>query len=358
LRSNGSYSVKVKTINGSFDFDLARFKSDRGSTNYFSLAGLFTKQESYESTRLTEYVSYWATKVSYETVSELSLERCGGVLMSDQHIQQVVLRKVQKIELEQEECINKNDSLSNPSFGIGDIYNADSQEVIWFEDGVSVSQQKGKRDKKVKQGRERTTTDMVLLQRPTTGFECIVAAGKVSLTNLSQSKLKQYYGGQDINIVVLSDGSRTIKNRCQVLFESNYIHILDWYHLQKKVKELMTMIAPNKEAKIEYIRELNHLFWIGKVGEALEKLKRYAVRNQVKHLELIGYIEKNKDYIINYERRKEAKKTIGSGRMEKKGDIIIAKRQKEKAMSWSPIGSNAIAVLTAKYDNLATENLH
>jgi hypothetical protein len=133
---------------------------------------------------------------------------------------------------------------------------------------------------------------------------------------------------------------------------------LDWYHLQKKVKELMTMIAPNKEAKIEYIRELNHLFWIGKVGEALEKLKRYAVRNQVKHLELIGYIEKNKDYIINYERRKEAKKTIGSGRMEKKGDIIIAKRQKEKAMSWSPIGSNAIAVLTAKYDNLATENLH
>ena len=44
--------------------------------------------------------------------------------------------------------------------------------------------------------------------------------------------------------------------------------------------------------------------------------------------------------------------------MEKAGDLIIAKRQKEKAMSWSEKGSNAVAVLTAMYKNLTTENLH
>lgn len=322
------------------------------------MAGFFSKQASYESTLLRKYVSYWATKMSYEAVSELSSERCGGVLMSDQHIQQVVLTEVQEIEVEQEEYISNNAPLPPPNLSVGDIYNADSEELIWFEDGVSVSQQKEKRDKKAKPGRERATTDMILLQRPTSGFECIVAAGKVSLTELAASKLKQYYGGRAVNLVVLSDGSRTIKNRCQKLFGSNYTHILDWYHLQKKVKGLMTMIAPNKEAKVEYIRELNGFFWKGDVSKALERLKGYVVKNQAKHLELIGYVEKNKEYIINYERRKEAKKTIGSGRMEKTGDIIIAKRQKEKAMSWSPIGSNAMAVLTAKYENLATENLH
>lgn len=296
--------------------------------------------------------------MSYESVAELSLDRCGGLLISDQHIQALVLQEAQEIEIAQERSIASNASFVSPSFGICDIYDPDQKEVVWLEDGVCVSQQKKNRDKIAKGGRERTTTDMVLLQRPTTGFECIVAAGKVSLTELCSSKLKQYYTGENINIVALSDGSRTIKNRCQALFGSNYIHILDWYHLQKKVKELMCMIAPNKETKIAYVSELNHLFWTGKVTDALQKLRNYTVKNQAKHLELIGYIEKNKDYIINYESRKAAKKTIGSGRMEKKGDKIVAKRQKEKAMSWSAKGSNAMAVLTAKYDNLTTENLH
>ena len=45
--------------------------------------------------------------------------------------------------------------------------------------------------------------------------------------------------------------------------------------------------------------------------------------------------------------------------MEKVGKLIIAKRKKEKAMSWSQTGSNALTVITNLYMNSATtENLH
>jgi len=107
LRSNGTYPVKVKTINGSFDFELNRFKSDKGSTNFFISSGIFQKGESYESNKLKDFVSYYATKMSYEMVSELTMERCGGVSISDQHIQQIVIEKVAKVGLLQDTFIKK-----------------------------------------------------------------------------------------------------------------------------------------------------------------------------------------------------------------------------------------------------------
>jgi len=336
VRSNGSYPVKVKTINGSFDFQLNRFKGVDGSTNYFSLAGFFKEEGSYYTPKLAEFVSCCATKMSYSSVSEFTLERCAGVSMSDQHIQEIVRSTAKKIGIQQTELITNSRSLASPILELSDIYNSEHKEVMWFEDGISVSQQKSKRDKIAKIGKERTTTDIILLARPNEGYECVVAAENVSLTDLAEAKLKAYYGGKSINIAVISDGSRTIKNRCNTLFSQNYTHILDWYHLQKKVKDLMSMIAPDKSAKVEYIQELNHLLWNGRGREALETLNLYKVRNADKCNELIGYIEKNIDHIIDYKRRKESCKVIGSGRMEKMVDQIVARRKKEKAMTCSP----------------------
>jgi hypothetical protein len=78
--------VEVKTINGSFSFDLARFKGPNGSTNYFREAKLFAHPNRYESVALVSFVCPYATAMSYTLVSELVDERCGGVSMSDQHI--------------------------------------------------------------------------------------------------------------------------------------------------------------------------------------------------------------------------------------------------------------------------------
>jgi hypothetical protein len=43
--------------------------------------------------------------------------------------------------------------------------------------------------------------------------------------------------------------------------------------------------------------------------------------------------------------RRQTGKTIGSGRMEKGVDQVIGNRQKHKGMSWSILGSRALAIL-------------
>jgi len=141
------------------------------------------------------------------------------------------------------------------------------------------------------------------------------------------------------------------------LFEGDYVHILDWYHLQGKVRDLMTMIAPDKVLKAAYCEEVLGLLWVGKGAEAPVCLQGYRYRNASKWEELQGYLSKNETHIIDYKRRHGLGKLIGSGRMEKAGDVLIAHRQKEKGMSWSAKGSTALAVLTAHYQTGATDYL-
>lgn len=363
LKSNGSYPVEIKTINGSFSFNLFRFKSPTGSSNYFRECNIFNdssgERASYESNKIKDFACYYAPKMSYDNVSELIKKRSGGVSISDQRIQRIIIEKSLEIEEVQKKLIEKNRDVAIPILEKGDLYDSLIEEIIWMEDGVSVSKQKEKRDKIAKKGKQRTITDMILLEKPTGGFECIVAANKICLTALSMAKLKENYSGKSINLVIISDGSRTIKNRSLELFGEQYQHILDWYHLKKKIKELMSMIAPNKDFKSQYVSELSTLLWHGNIEQAIDKLEKYQIKNQEKHQELIDYLKKNQPFIIDYAKRKEAGKIIGSGRMEKTIDCIVARRQKEKAMSWSAKGSNALAVVTAQNNNNkpATVNL-
>jgi hypothetical protein len=97
LRPNGTYPVEVKTLNGCFPFDLVRFKTPDGSTNYFREAKVFGQSSRYESQGLMDFVCRYASQMSYTMVSELAHERCGGVSMSDQHIQQLVLEASDQI---------------------------------------------------------------------------------------------------------------------------------------------------------------------------------------------------------------------------------------------------------------------
>ena len=151
----------------------------------------------------------------------------------------------------------------------------------------------------------------------------------------------------NLPIVAITDGARNLKKEAKEVFGKDVKHILDWYHLEAKVSQLMTQIAPHKEVK-ETMQELiiNEL-WRGETEKAVKHLEEIKARNKVKQAELKGYLEKNKGSIINYERRKEAKKVIGSGRMEKQNDVIVAHRQKRKGMSWSQKGSRNLAIVTA-----------
>ena len=135
LTPNGTYPVQVKTLNGQFSFDLARFKTTQGSTNYFRQANVFGLSDRYESVGLVDFVCQYATRLSYTLVSELAHERCGGVRMSDQHIQELVVEKSGQIAQQQTEFIGRELTKSLPDLVKVDLYDVDNKEVIWLEPG-------------------------------------------------------------------------------------------------------------------------------------------------------------------------------------------------------------------------------
>ncbi len=106
------------------------------------------------------------------------------------------------------------------------------------------------------------------------------------------------------------------------------------------------MIARNKSEKTEHSKFLFFHLWPGKIEEVFNYLNtQIQARNQQKLSELITYFTKHKTEIINYDLRRQSGKTIGSGRMEKGVDLVIGNRQKHKGMSWSALGSRALAIL-------------
>jgi hypothetical protein len=348
--------VQIQTLNGCFEFRVYRLKSPQGSSNYLALSGQF-RQGHYQTQALCAYAIRYACQLSYQSVSKLIAERSGNSGLSDQYIHGLVLAKAGQLGLCQQSYIDAYSQLEMPVLEETDLYETASKELCWMEDGISVAKQKQNRDKLAKPGKERTITDAIRFAGLGGKFIHLVAAEKISLTKLASAHLKAHYSGQSLSVVVISDGSRTISNRCEEIFGGQYQPILDWYHLQKKMKEHLSMIALSKEQKTDYLRQMMPLLWKGNGAEVIERLLGIKARNAVKQAELVAYLRKNLVSIINYEKRKAAGKPIGSGAMEKTVDILVAQRQKQKAMSWSTKGSTALAVVKADLLNQATENL-
>jgi hypothetical protein len=191
-----------------------------------------------------------------------------------------------------------------------DVNDRFGAEILLFEDGIQVKQQKESRVR-----RSEAESGLEEMKEP-------------------------------LNLVTISDGAKTIRLRLLEIFGVATTVILDWYHLSKKLRELMSMIARNKVEKSMHLRELFKHLWHGRVEEALAYLRtQVQSRNEEKLAELVGYLEKHRTEIIDYERRKQAGKSIGSGRVEKGVDQVIGHRQKEKGTSWRPKGSKALAIL-------------
>jgi len=197
-------------------------------------------------------------------------------------------------------------------------------------------------------------TDLVLVQKATTGFEYIAAPinakgeDLLSLASVVKAKVIQEYGSKTspLNLVAITDGATTIRQRLLTIFGIAVTVILDWYHLCKKLRELLSMIAVNKLEKARHLKFLLSQLWQGNTTIALEYLKHQVqARNLDKWNELIGYLEKHQHEIINYKRPSQAGKTIGSGRVEKGVDLAVGSRQKNKGMSWRPLGSRALSLL-------------
>ena len=304
---------------------------------------------------LRNYSVQCAIYSSYERSQELVRERCGERLLSDQRIYEQVAEEASKIVQSQAELIvEQAEAGAKVAATEVNIYDEQSKEVIWLGDGVSVSEQKARRNKVPKIGKERCTINVSMLQKKDGGYKTIVAGQGIDSVALTKAIISQEYGGEGMNlpVVAITDGARSLKNESKAIFGEQVVHLLDWYHLEAKVYQLMTQIAANKKSKESANLFLIDKLWRGKTAEAIKYLAEMTAKNPTKKEELIGYLEKNQKYIINYERRKSVHKTIGSGRIEKRNDTLVARRQKGAGMAWSAQGALNLALVAASFSSV------
>jgi len=313
--------------------------------------------------------------MSYHEVSTLLKDETGTALVSSQRIHDIVEEEARRLSA-------SNAAQAKAVLGTGKalppinqevaIYDAHSEEVLLFDDGIQVKKQKEHREKpsepplnpdtaqEQQSGRkpraEKVNTDVLMLQRAQGGFTYMMegldgtdADGEhLGADELLKGHIISEYGERmdALNLVAITDGARNIRLFFERVFGLIIVLILDWYHLEKKVWELMSMIAWNKAEKETHCRTLLAWLWQGNVDEALHYLRTsVSPRHKKKHHELITYLMKHNTEIINYQARQDAGKPIGSGRMEKGVDQVIGRRQKDNGMSWSKVGSKALGLV-------------
>ena len=370
---NGSYPVTIKTMHGQFVFPLQKYLINQENSNYFALTFQFKRD--YISPALREFVAYYSNRLSYQQVEDLVERIAGKRILSDQKIWEIVVNKAVEISEQWQAEIGEINSLITKEIEISptvDIYDSKTKEILLFDDGISVKKQKDNRERHQniissepstleetetsdqKKSRKKVITDIVLLETPQKTFEYIttpIDADGQPLSSLAESikaKLKTHYHNYNcpLPIVAITDGAANIRKRLNKLSDNSVTVILDWYHLCKKVREFLSMIARNKSERTDHSQFLFFHLWHGKIDEVLNYLhQEVRARNPQKLSELITYFTKHKSEIINYELRRQAGKTIGSGRMEKGVDLVIGNRQKHKGMSWPSLGSKALAIL-------------
>ena len=250
------------------------------------------------------------------------------------------------------------------------IYEATENEILLMDDAIQVKGQKATRERIKDQEDQKVAvdplnneaagnrvwvrTEVVVLEKKQGGFAYLTGvideAGNepVPLAALVKSKVIQEYGDErkPLNIVAITDGAKDIRGRLLAIFGVTVVIILDWFHLGKKVKQRMSMIAPTQADKETYLKFIFCQLWQGQTEAVLNYLRTgIKTKNPEKLSELIGYLERHQSEIIDYQRRQQSGKVIGSGRIEKCCDQVIGHRQKKKGMSWSTIGSRSLGIL-------------
>jgi hypothetical protein len=133
------------------------------------------------------------------------------------------------------------------------------------------------------------------------------------------------------SLVFFADGARNIKSYIEKYFSFRpYTLILDWYHLKKKCKELISSsLKGTKEQKQEYTQSLLRMLWVGNVKEAISYLNGLdgsRIKSSYWLGELTGYLERKETQIVCYALRHELGLRISSNRVEKANDILVAQR--------------------------------
>lgn len=344
--------MPIKGIEGPVLFKLERYKS---GGDYFSKSGQFEK--GLESAEVRSWVELEIQNKSYEQVSQVLKKVTGTIVYSSNHITEKVKSYAEQSTLNTIKSYGGL-QLSLP-FGATDIdlYDIKSDEILLFDDAIGVNRQKEERKRGYVKKLKRVQTDVIEVQKVNGNFEYITAGYGVKGWTIETALccwMCVNYGNKRLPLVAITDGAKDIRLRLWRVFGGQVTIILDWYHLNKKVWTLMSMIAKTKIQKEEAAKAIVGMLWVGQTTQAITYLESMAVKNKEKQDELVEYFRKHQSEIINYKKRKEANKTIGSGRAEKGVDMVVAYRQKNKPIAWSENGSYALSTLRAQFLNTNT----
>jgi len=162
-------------------------------------------------------------------------------------------------------------------------------------------------------------------------------------------------------LIFFIDGAADLRSAIQNLFLGllSFKIILDWYHLEKKCKERLSMAMKGKQVRNKALEHITLLLWRGKVDMAITYLRGLGedvIKNQAEIERLIGYFERNRSSIPCYALRQKLGLRVSSNPVEKANDLVVSHRQKHNGMSWSASGSTSLATVTCIHRNSEQEN--
>ena len=100
---------------------------------------------------LREFIGYYSNRLTYKELEKIIKRVTGERLISDQEIWEVVTKKAIAISSEIEDEINRINSIMTEEVKIAstvDIYDSEAKEILLFDDGISVREQKENRQSK------------------------------------------------------------------------------------------------------------------------------------------------------------------------------------------------------------------
>ena len=154
------------------------------------------------------------------------------------------------------------------------------------------------------------------------------------------------------NLMFFVDGQRTLHAFIQktLAWFLPLQLLLDWYHLEEKCKQQLSMALQGRQIRNEVVEGLMPLLWYGLLDCAiayLSKLEPQKIKNQEKLQQLLDYFERNRPFIPCYAVRKRLGLRNSSNTGKKYNDLLVSQRQKHNGMSWSKAGSVALAAIEA-----------
>lgn len=230
-----------------------------------------------------------------------------------------------------------------------------AQSVNIAIDDVNVKRQRSKRrkgkaapDKQTK--RKYAHNTVVRIDQDQKRYSLVGASIKLTIRYLIAFLLSNKLLGYRFQF--FTDGHTLLNDTIRRCFKwyPNWGIILDWFHLVKKFKELLSLSLRGRLIRNEILRDIMPLLWHGLTDRAIALLKQIEpakIKNDEKLAKLIAYLERNNEMIPCYALRKSLGLCNSSAIGEKMNDLIVASRQKHNGMSWSKNGSLALAALTA-----------